>query len=231
MLEIKKIEFGLISTGAAIGNRAIFLEFEETEKHPKKSLFERLYNSILNSPIENYFIQAINGSHSVFLVFKSGPNDKIENFTEFNQFNIELSKKSIEIQKELKLAQHQMKPPFCIWVGNPKVFSAKNNYYQLFNCLYPIITINSNEPEYTQLALQECINHQFSTVLLNIIEFDEQKIKDLVNKFLLKFNKVALIGSIENKKLTDYCLNRGYRFYPNFEGVNFISCIPKMPTL
>ena len=203
MLRLKDVSYGFIPFGPAIGERAIFITIGNGDEEKDFDLFTELESVIDKSKLNDEFINAIDGSNSTFLVFNGGEIEDDTVNEEWDNFNRKLSKKSIDIQMALKKRTDQLRPPFCIWSGVPKKFTSTKTFYEYFNCCYAII---KNE-DYSQMALQEIINHKFSAIIVISDDF-----KIIIENLYSKYNvtrKLFLIGN-ENEKL--FSLANGIRF-------------------
>jgi len=218
MLQINNINYGLIPFGPANGQPAIQIDITETEGDWEKGkLFSDFKNMIEDKGLNQEYITAINGSLKNFLVFNGGYIEKENNYNEWDDFHIALSKDSVHTQTSLKLTPDKLKPPFCIWVGHPTWFTGKNNFYQYFNCAYAIVR-NGN---YAQLALQEIINHQFSTVCI-LSEVYKKIIKELLGKFNLAHKLIVVNDNNNEDKMLEYCLDSKLKYNFNSNSKQFL---------
>jgi hypothetical protein len=211
MLTLNKIEWGLVPYGPATGKRALLIDFGENDEvfdsNNEKTLYQEFKNKIVEIGYSDYYLSAVNGSHSTFLFFIGGSIEKDVHQAQWDQFNLLMTRDSIDVQKTLRLSPDKLKPPFCIWAGTPTVFSSKRQFYQYFNCIYAILDEKSN---FSPLALQEVLNHQFS-----IIAYKIQDTFTSVEK-LGEFNLVNKLNLIDMKNLEyarEYALQNNYRYY------------------
>jgi hypothetical protein len=224
----KEFKFGLIPYGPAIGQRAIQIDIGSNidTKYVKGDTYRIFKEKIKEADLEKQFIEAINGSSSIFLLFKGGGVELNENAIELQEFFLALGKESLEVQKTLKLAVNKVKPPFCVWYGLPQEFSTKRentgDIFQYFNSCYLIF--NSSEDKYNPLGLQQVLNHQFSMICMNYVENKTEKLyKELKEKFNLT-RKVAFIDENEqqSEKCKQFCLSKDIRYYRYEKGDNLL---------
>jgi hypothetical protein len=247
MLKIKNIKFGLIPTGPAIGTSAIQIFFEETEEIYEKDdydldfnkwrtgfntengmidespreLFSEFYEKI--QKLESQFQRAIDGSHSCFIVYMGGEIDRPDNFDEFNRFQIDLGNRSRNYQVALGKKVDKLKPTFNIFVGTPTYMTGKNQFYELFNIVYPIIKIREDEiTKYNALALQECLNSPFGIATIDFEGGSELDIIDIVEKYHLPNHKVLIIDNTKKSEISEFVKTYFYKYYPYLKGKNFL---------
>jgi len=221
-LQINNLEYGLIPFGPGYGERGIIIDIGEisdiTEESTLTTLFEKLKIKIKELDLEKQWLTAIDGTNSTFLLFKGNNGiEKEENQPEWDNFNRQLSKESVQIQMTLKLRPDQLKPPFCIWFGKPENFTGNRLFYEYFNCIYGIIENNFNP-----LATQEIVNHKFSAITLIANENYKSIVDDLNLKYKLN-RKLYIIGKSE--ELQEYCMIKGYRYNYTLENKTFLKLI------
>lgn len=220
-MKIDNIELGLIPFGPAIGNVAIKIHIVEGES---EDLFEDLLKEIKEKKYTDYMINACNATQKCFLIFTGGEIEKQENNKEWDIFNLALSRYSLDIQKILQLRPDQARPPFCIFVGIPKFFTGNRQFYQYFNAVYAII----KDLDFSELAFQEIINHQFSAACV----FDIKIISDLKKKWNLN-NKLYVIEDTRMRfdyqcnesPEAKYCLDNSTKYNINLIGTYFLELI------
>jgi len=210
MLRIKNIKYDLFSFGPPNGQPTLFIDFDNDntvfEITEKSDLYVELKSKLKELKLEQQWISAINGTLEIFLCFNGGFIEMDEHFKQWDQFHIALSRESVETQKALKIKPDKLRPPFCIWIGEPKTFTGQKNYYQYFNCVIALIY----DLKYTQLALQEIINHQFSSVCVTSENY-KKIIKDLRSKYHIT-HKLVLIDTDFHSEVYDYCLDNKIKY-------------------
>lgn len=218
MLKINSIQFGLIPYGPAIGQRSLLIEannikdkkkISETDEEYTYDLYDDFKSKL--DKLEKHYIEAINGSSSVFLAF-TGDFIKNDNSQELDEFISKISSESVKIQKSLKLTPDKIKPPFLVWVGTPKeVSSIRQNtgdVYQYFNAVYILL----KSEKYNQLGVQQALNHQFSSICIyNDIDL-ALKIK---NKYGID-KKISMISQKDHELVQEKCLQYNFRYYKYF---------------
>jgi hypothetical protein len=215
----KRLDYGLIPYGPAIGQRAIKIDIGNNPETSYESgdLYRIFKQKIKEYELDKEYIEAINGSSSVFLLFKGGAIEKNENAEEWDEFFTALSKESVNVQKTLKLdKQGKIRPPFCIWYGLPEEMSSKRagtaDVYQYFNNCFSIISLPLSK-KFNGLGLQQLLNHQFSVLC---IEYKEKETEELYESFKGKYNlikKVSFIDSEDNTECIKFCLDNDLRYY------------------
>jgi hypothetical protein len=249
MLKIKEINFGLVPTGPAMGTSALQIFFEEKDgeyepddyDHGKKwnfnkdnrmvdedprDLFTEFYG-IIKENYEEEFHSVANGKQTCFLIYMSGVIDKPENFVEFNRFQVDLSNRVWNYQITVGSQVDKMKPPFSIFIGEPKFMSGKNQFYELFNSVYPIIRIEENKKsQYNLLALQECFNGPFSIATIFYYGGELSDILELTQKFRLPGHKILIIDVDEKKEnVQEFAKTNFFRYFPYLKGKNFLEIL------
>jgi hypothetical protein len=202
-MKIDSIEYGMYTFGPMIGQRCLEVAFKEGES---TDLYAEFKTALINSGHEEQFFDAINGSQSTFISFVGGLIEKGENAEEWGTFVQSISQQSLQLQKHpesLKTNMGQLRPPYFIFIGRPKVFTGSRDFYQNFNVVVAII----DNAEYSQMALQEMLNHQFSVVVVPIDAM--HKAPSLISS--AKKKTVVIDGS--GGQLVDYCLENSYRYY------------------
>jgi hypothetical protein len=251
MLKIKKIEYGIVPTGPALGVSAIQLFFEEVEgeyelddfdtgkqkwtqnqnriieEHPRE-LINQFIEIIKKKELLAHYERATNASQSCFIVYMGGIIDKPENFVEFNRFQTDLSNAAWNYQIYEGKKVNELRPPYTIFVGIPTYMTGKNQFYEGFNTIYPVIHLSdgANNAKFNSLALQECFNGPFSLATIFFENGNESDIHDLKQKFKIPNHKMVLIDTPKNKTyLDDIVKEYNYRYSPYLKGKNFLKLI------
>ena len=252
MLKIKNIKYGMIPTGPALGMTSLQVFFEDIEgeyeldeydlgkkweqnKETKiitevpRELFLEFLNVIQEKNLQKEYETATNSLQSCFILFMGDTIDDPRNFKEFNRFHIDLSNRSWNYQISIGVEINKMRPPYSIFAGIPKFMTGKNQFYELFNTIYPLLKFTQEPTNYNILALQECFNGPFT---LATIFFDNGKIEDILtlkDQFKIPNHKVAVIdiksSNLEGKSLEEFILSNNCRYFPYLKGRNFIKLI------
>ena len=221
MLKINKVDFGLIPFGPGNGQPAVKLDIGENDEELKKNDHSTLYNDIVEKikeqDLEQEWLNAINGTLSVFIVFTGGVIEKEKHWLEWDNFNRVLSRNSLDVQKTLKLRPDQVRPPFCIWAGVPTDFTGNRQFYQYFNCTYGLL----KNKDYGQLALQEIINHQFSSII--VLNDQDDLITEIRGKYKLDHKLIILDTKNNGKdKVAQYCFTKKLKYNHASVGQHFL---------
>jgi hypothetical protein len=153
--------------------------------------------------------------------------DNPDNFKEFNRFQVDLSNRVWNYQISIGVDTQKRKPPYSIFIGVPTYMSGKNQFYELFNTVYPIIHLEKDDfKKFNTLALQECFNGPFT---LSTIFFEKEsnfdRILSFKNKYKLLNHKICIIDLDSDKELLKNILSFNYRYYPYLKGTNFLKII------
>jgi hypothetical protein len=215
MIQISKVSHGFIPYGPSIGQKGILIEFEETDV--ETDLYEDLKKEIKSNKLEKFYLDAINGTLTEFLLFKGGLFEKNDYEKEWSNLIDQIGHESITVQKTLKINPDKLRPPFCIYVGLPQEFSSTRekigDVFQYFNVCYALL---DQKQKFNNLGLQQLINHQFSVLCIKA----DKDFEKYITKELSKFNitrKVSIIDTnnlVENSdKLIEKVLKTDYRYY------------------
>jgi hypothetical protein len=208
---IKSIKYGLVPFGPASGCRAFLIDIRAGEAKQGSHLMAELEHQIEMKGLYHQFTSAIDGTNSSQIYFLGGDIEQLENSREWDEFAKALSKRSLETQQALKRID-QMKPPFMGWVGVPTVFSSTREFYQNFNLCMAMYA-----DKFSALAMQEILNHQFSSIIG--IDLDTDTLKELSKSY-----RTLKIYSVNTKMdQAEYCLQSGIRFQKLLKGTNFLS--------
>lgn len=244
MLKINKVEYGLVSTGPALGLSAFSIHFSEVEgeyvlddydngkkwefdkqtrvtmEHPRE-LYTDLFNKVKENNLEKEFLSALDGTQQCLLFFIGGEIDNPKNFKEFNRLSLDLSTKTWNYQISLGVPFEKLKPPYSVYLGTPKYMSGKQQFYELFNSVYAII----NDDKFNSLAFQECLNNVFSLAVFT--SGDIQQISSIKDKFKIPNYKTCICSHVAriSPTLLGDVLRLHYRFYPIMDEKPFLKLI------
>jgi hypothetical protein len=192
---------------------------EGPREHPT---FKEFSNLLSEKDLEPEYSKAIDGTQGTFLIFKGGELEKVENQSSFEALYAGITKDCIDFAKRImetrpqSLITGEVKPPFMIFLGTPKVFSGTRDFYQSFNVLLPTIDFRKEE-DFSQIALQEMTNHQ------NCVNLAFVSSKDQIEKFpdqLFKMRKTIVVYTGDRtkyKEVFDECFSKNLRTTTFFE--------------
>jgi hypothetical protein len=247
MLKIKDIKYGLVPTGPAIGVSALQVFFDEDDSEyqsdeydtGKKWEINKETRMISENPRELFldflkkvekhsmFETTINGKQSCFIVYMGGQIDNPKNFSEYNRFNIDLSNRAWNYQITIGLNVNQQKPPYSIFVGKPQYMTGKNQFYEGFNSIYPVLHLVEDQLEFNSLALQEIFNGPFSLATIFFENGNFDKMFEIKDKFKLSNHKILLIDVKSSKEnpIDEVVKKFNFRYFPYLKGKNFLKLI------
>jgi hypothetical protein len=215
MIKISNVTHGLIPFGPSSGQRGLLIEFEESTE--EIDLYDDFKKKIKSNKLEKFYLDAINGTLSEFLLFKGELFEKNDYANLWSDFIDKIGNESVNIQKTLKINNDKLRPPFCIYVGLPQEFSTTRekigDVFQYFNVCYAVL---DQKQKFNNLGLQQLINHQFSVLCIKA----DKDFEKYVKKELSKFNTVRKISIIdtntqdkESNALIEKVLKTDYRYY------------------
>jgi hypothetical protein len=205
-MRIKSVKYGVMSFGPAVGQRSLLLEFESDEG--EGSLWEQFLALIDENSLNEQYLQGINGSKTVFFIFRGGEIEKAENEKAFDEFLAQLSQASLELQKSpdvKKTNMGKLSPPYLIFAGKPTVFSGSRDFYQRFNT---VIALVQKRVPYSSVAHQEMMNHQFSTTAVWARTAED------VPGF--RTPKVSVVAQSDDESLSFLAISKNYRYYRDY---------------
>lgn len=224
-MKIDDVELKIASYGPMIGQRGLYITFSDEEPDgdegaiddPRSSQVYNEFRTILEKKeLSQYYTKAIGRDQTVFFYFQGGEIEKTENAERFNKLYTAISKDAIDHQKdEIGMQGNnvknpgQLRPPFMVFIGVPRIFTATRDFYQHFNVVVGIIDKTKDLDTYSETALREMMNHQFSTLVVKAtIPEDLDEFKGLATR------KLAVIDYSNSLNLYKCCLENNYRYYP-----------------
>jgi hypothetical protein len=166
--------------------------------------------------LEGMYTKALDGTQSVFLLFRGGDIEKLESSEEWSAFYTAITRDNIDFGREVlkldpaALVKGNFKPPFMIYLGKPTTFTATRDWYQHFNIVLAKIDFREDE-EISQIALQEILNHQNGQVLAIV---DNVSQLDKFYPSMSQLRKTIVVSTVlGNKKIFDECLTKNYRYF------------------
>jgi hypothetical protein len=217
-VKINNVTCGIPGAGPAVGQKTLMIEIGEgpTYDFSREDVVFPLYSdfkTIIDSDpkLSQAYREAIDGSMGCFITFKGGEIEKQENDAEFEAFFTLISHDSITLQKTIigmgtKGIKNpsQLNPPFLIFCGIPQVFTGRRDWYQHFRAVIARIY----NDDYSQVALKEMMNHQFSSAILYV---DENPV-DFLNG-IISPKKVSVADISPRHSTRDWAIEKGYRYY------------------
>lgn len=221
MLKIKEIKYELENKGPANGHPEISVYFDEVEDTENKiDLFTEFKDILATLPVDinDAYERGLDGSQETMFKMNDSAIIKNENFEQFQDFLNDISRESLDLQKELdkqgKLKLKDYRPPYFLWEGKPEIISDKDAY-ELFNNVYTVIT---NEDQINQLALVQIMNHTMGHIYVDWVGNgkDAEFIDNMRTTF--RFFRVIVISKPEfRKEAVEFCLKNGYVNYTYME--------------
>jgi len=227
MLRCKSVKFGAMPYGPATGQRALEVTIEMdpdstqgwNREDPREVPCYNQFRDILErESLEAAYTKAIDGTQSVFLIFKGGSIETIDAAEEWNAFATAVTRDNIDFGKQIlkldpaALIKGQIKPPFMIYRGKPTVFTATRDWYQNFNVVLAEIDFTDGAQGVSQVALQEMINHQNGQVMAFVDDVSQ------LGVFFQPMNQIRKtcvvdVSEVVGQEIFDLCMERNYRYY------------------
>lgn len=215
MLKIKSVEYKLCTRGPAIAHPILVIDFESVESYDGV-LFDDFKAAISAAGLEDVYQSAINYKQNVFFLFKGRLFTK-ENIPLYTDLFTSISRESAQLQKTLMDAHTinvgQLRPPFFMWEGIPQDFTGVENAYTDFNIPYVIL---DETTEYSQIALQQILNHPMGTVFIRWV--DGKKTPKFYAEFEEAFHaaKVFLLADVKHfDEAKEWALKNQCCVYPD----------------
>lgn len=214
MLKIKEIKYKLMDFGPDIGYPTLVIKFEDTEQEEKDyDIYKDLISKINEQNLNDIYTRAIDGSLRAHFCFVGSEillaqNDKLKEdllYKGISQASLDLQK---DMRKEKMKVFGDIRPPFFMWAGIPKVCSGTRLAYENFNTAY---TVLNSDTDFSSVALQEILNKTYSNCF---IEYRNEKDLKLLEELQedYKYWKIDIICKPNNKdKVIPFCLKNGLR--------------------
>jgi hypothetical protein len=226
-MKIKSIDLRVPTYGPMFGQVGLYFDIEESDEpiaEVKKSsdlqLYKDLKNVIKEKDLEKEYKDSLSNTQKYFWYWKGSAIEKIENAHEFDTLLDAMSHEALELQKgiiglndkgELKDPK-ALRPPFSIFIGVPKVFSASRDFYQRFNWVIPVIDLRDGfEESFSEIALREMINHPNGMLVYfmdDATQFEKTEYLGLRKTSILNMSKKA-------ENFVKECVKRGFRYFEN----------------
>jgi len=225
MLRCESVKCGAMPYGPAAGQRMLEVRLVDdpgsdqgwNREDPREVPCYGTFRDILERDgLEGAYTKVIDGSQATFLLFVGGDIERIESAEEFDAFVTAITRDNIDFGREiLKLnpaavLKGEIKPPFMVFIGEPRTFTATRDWYQNFNVVLAKVDFRT-EHQISQVALQEMLNHQNGQVLA-LVDDPSQ-----LERFYTPMNhirKTTVIDFTRNgREVFDKCLSVNWRYY------------------
>jgi hypothetical protein len=218
MIKIDRVDYTLCTLGPARGHPIIDIFFEQTADDEDYDIFKDFKKRIEDKNYDKFYERAINGQLETYFEFNEGFILDSKNIKYFEALYDGISSESIELQKEMrknnKITLGGIRPPFMMWKGIPDTFTGGANSYEYFNVPYVVI---DNTTEYSQIALQQIVNHTYAKILVKWIGNgkDEDFINEIRDTYSAAYYKIMIISEPNKRKeAEEFCLDKGFCYYP-----------------
>lgn len=226
MLKIRDVEYKLMDYGPDIGYPTLVLKFEHDDASTPNDekevenydIYGDFISRINEKGLNDIYTRGIDGSlraHFCFvgnaiLLAKNEPLKQKLLFDGIMQKSLDLQK---DMRKEGLKTFGDIRPPFFMWSGIPKICSGMRLAYENYNTAYTVINADT---DFSPIALQEILNKDFSNVF---IEYRSDKEFELYNELCEQFKywKISFICTRKNfEKVSKFCLEKGLRLWVTF---------------
>lgn len=221
MLKIRKVEYKLMDFGPDIGYPTIVIKFEKDDPKVQDKpedveaydIYGDLISRIHAQNLDEIYTRAIDGSlraHFQFcggaiLLAKNEPLKEKLLYDGISQASLDLQK---DMRKEGLKTFGDVRPPFFMWTGIPKICSGTRLAYENYNTAYTVLNADT---DFSPVALQEILNKTYSNCF---IEYRDEKDLDLFEELQedYKYWKIDIICRPKDKdRVTEFCLKKGLR--------------------
>jgi hypothetical protein len=220
-MRVESIRYGILPFGPSTGQRSLLINIVDSEEEGE--LLEASFtNEISKRGLFDQFIEAINGTQSTHLVFMVGTIEKSPNAKEWNDFIAQVSRTSLELQRAPDITKTKLgdlRAPFLVFLGVPRVVSGPRDFYQHFNCVIALI----DGDDFSQLALQEMMNHQFSTTVIRAAYTSD------IVKLPSTITKISILDAGQSNELVSHCIEKNFRYYRDYRGDQVLDGIWPVP--
>lgn len=214
MLKIRELKYKLMDFGPDIGYPTLVVKFEDTEQEEKDyDIYKDFISKINEQNLNSIYIRAIDGSLRAHFCFVGSAillaqNDKLKEdllYKGISQASLDLQK---DMRKEKMKVFGDIRPPFFMWAGIPKVCSGTRLAYENFNTAY---TVLNSDTDFSSVALQEILNKAYSNCFIEYRnEKDLEFLEELQEDY--KYWKIDIICKPSNKdQVIPFCLKKGLR--------------------
>ena len=245
-LVVDKVQYGLVPYGPGTGTRAIGVTIKEAdgdytyeaEKDEKgnpvtsdpatiaaagllQDILKEVETQQLKQPWANFML----GREYVYFIGEAIASP--EHRGVFNVMMEGVAHMALEIQKkafentapEDKLSQvkKELHAPMPVWVGEPKYYTGRDQFYENFNLVLLKLPLNE-DAKFNQMTMVEVANHAFSTYVLPMSsETFESKKKVLEEKYkaidalALPPSRIFIVDESGDDKIAQYALDEGFR--------------------
>lgn len=226
MLKIREVKYKLMDYGPDIGYPTIVVKFEPDSVDIKDDpdavehydIYGDFISRINEQGLTDYYTRAIDGSLRCHFCFTGSAillakNQSLKDKLLFDG----ISQKSLDLQKDMRKNGMKVfgdiRPPFFMWSGLPKICTGTRLGYENFNTAYTVINADS---DFSPIAVQEILNKDFSNVFIEYRdEKDYELYKELIEQF--KFWKINFICARKDyERVTEICLKEGLRCWVTF---------------
>lgn len=245
-LVVDKVNYGLVPYGPGTGTRALGIYFStkdgeftyEAEKDEKGNpitsdkiiinaagILQDILNEIKNKKYEVPWANFLLGREYVYFIGTelASPDYRkiIANLFEgLSHMALEVQKKSfenIEDEKKLAAVKKQLHAPMPVFVGEPKYYTGRDQFYENFNIILLQLPLGEGD-KFNQMAMVEVANHAFSTFVIKMDKENFEKEKKVLKEkyedigaLSLPTSRIFIVDKDGSDEIAQYALDKGYR--------------------
>lgn len=232
MLKLNKFEYGIAPFGSMSGMGIFHIDFGVDEKvynnedemaANANDIVEQLMNLIPSVCKEERWAEFLMGERYLVVTgddIMAGDEKKVTNAV----FNA-ISHVSLEMQKTI--AVHKMIPPRMCFMGQPKHFTGKDQWYENFDLVYCMLPVkDENGKPYTagntpisDMALAEMSNASMAQFMSKVSSPEEAKLADELyftrKDCPIDYRRSGIIIDNDNlsEEVIDFCNDSGIRIF------------------